>query len=260
MREANMVHRALAETADAIAKREHELRLSDEHTHFILRELSHRSKNLLAIIQSMARQTSRNSRNMAEFERRFEERISGLARSHDLLIGRNWQGAMLADLVESQLAPFVDNTRERVTFAGPDILVRPGAAHTLGMVLHELATNASKYGALSCPSGRIEIDWSVEHPMVEPPHFHMKWREIGGPPVSPPERHGFGHVVIERMTASAFGGAAHVSWERSGFIWELDAPASAIDAAIFSESKPADGDPKVNADVPPAPARVSTPV
>lgn len=257
MREANMVHRALAETAEVIAKREHELRLSDEHTQFIMRELSHRSKNLLAIIQSMARQTSRNSCNMAEFERRFEERISGLARSHDLLIGRNWQGAMLADLVDSQLAPFIDSTKDRVTFAGPDILVRPAAAHTLGMVLHELATNASKYGALSSPAGRIEIDWRLEHPIVDAPHFHMRWRESGGPPVTAPQRHGFGHVVIERMTASAFGGAAHVSWAKSGFMWELDAPAAAIDGTMAVESRPADGDAKVSPEAP-LQAKVST--
>jgi two-component sensor histidine kinase len=241
MREANMVHRAMAEASDVIAKREYELRVSEEHTKFIMRELSHRSKNLLAIIQSMARQTGRNSSSMAEFERRFEERISGLARSHDLLIGRNWQGAMLADLVESQLKPFVDDVNGRVEIIGPDLLIRPAAAHTLGMVLHELATNASKYGALSNAVGRIAITWNVDHRIGRVPRFHMTWRESGGPLVSKPTRQGFGHIVIERMTASAFGGTAAVSWDESGFTWKLEAVASAIDAAgIEEEAEAAD--------------------
>jgi two-component sensor histidine kinase len=186
----------------------------EAHVRLIMRELSHRSKNLLAIVLAIARQTSRTTSNFEEFEQRFNARIQALADAHDLLVEQQWAGAALEDLVRAQLSAF---GTERVTTSGDKVMLRAEAVQNVALALHELATNAVKHGALSVPQGRIAINWT--------PHgdggVRLTWRETGGPPVTEPERKGFGRFVLERVTVNALGSGGTQFWP-SGLVWTCD--------------------------------------
>ena len=130
-----------------------------QHIEFIMRELSHRSKNLLTVIQSIARQTAKQSVDFDQFQHAFDSRLQSLAALHDLLIQHNWEGATISEVVQSQLKPFAN--RDRVDAGGVDVLLKPDVAQIFAMAFHELATNATKYGALSSDGGRVAISWSV---------------------------------------------------------------------------------------------------
>ena len=216
MREANVVGQALEEASRNIR--------------FVMLELSHRSKNLLAVIQAMARQTGRTAGNVKEFETRMIDRIISLSRSHDLLVERSWQGIPVADLVAAQLAPFIDWPEARVSASGPPMRLTPEAAQHIGMALQELATNASKHGALSVPSGRVAIAWGRSAGTAGgEPRFSMSWEESKGPIVLPPARRGFGSTIIEQVVATTLNGTARLDWNESGVVWRLDVPAKAVE-------------------------------
>lgn len=199
----------------------------EEHTRFIMRELSHRSKNLLAIIQAMARQTVRTSRDLTDFQERFTARVRGLSQSHDLLVKRDWRGVPVSELVRTHLLPFVDRSEQGLIISGPSLSLKPEAAQNIGLALHELATNASKHGALSSPSGRIEVRWELAESEGER-RFRMVWQETGGPEVETPSQRGFGHTVVEAMVGRALEGEAHIDWQKDGLVWKLDIPAGAV--------------------------------
>ena len=222
MREANVVGASIGEAAREISHRE-------RHSRLIMRELTHRTKNLLAIIQAMARQTARSSENTTEFLERFGARISGLARSHDLLVEANWEGADLATLIATQLAPFVEDLNRRVSMKGPSLVLRPAAAQNLGMALYELATNANKHGALSHSSGRIGIEWEERVDARGEATFRMRWRESRGPTVLSPCRSGFGRAILEHLVPQGLGGTAHFDWSSEGVIWSLEVPATCLE-------------------------------
>ena len=174
----------------------------------LLDELNHRVKNTLATVQSLATQTLRGAGSPEQFRRTFEARIVALSKTHDLLTTRNWQGADLKDVIAQQLAPYAADPA-RLVLDGAAVALTPRAALTLSMVLHELATNAVKYGALSVPSGRLQVRWTIEQagqsaPGV-PDRLKVLWQETGGPPVRPPERRGFGSRLIERSTSELDG-------------------------------------------------------
>lgn len=232
MREANVIGGALVEAARLIAMREARLREREKHTRLLLRELSHRSKNLLAVIEAMARQAGRAPGDRAAFLERFGARIASLARSHDLLVEKNWQGVRLTDLIRAQLAPFVNAVEQRITMDGPDLSLRPEAAQNLGMALHELGTNASKYGALSVVDGHVRIDWEENRDAAGKACFRLRWQESGGPPVAPPSGRGFGRTILEHIVPSALGGRAHLEWKAEGLVWNLDVPAEAAVMAV----------------------------
>jgi two-component sensor histidine kinase len=202
---------------DITQQRQHE-----QHMRLVMRELAHRSKNLLAIILSMAAQTARNAPSPTEFNARFTQRVQGLAHSHDLLIQKNWLGAPIHDLIRSHLAPFMEPGKARVVLAGPDVVVDPKAAQNIGLALHELATNASKYGALSSPTGRVDITWD----RTPDSHFIVEWKESGGPRVEAPQRRGFGQAVLERLASQALEGAAHLSFNEKGVVWRMEIPST----------------------------------
>ena len=142
-----------------------------------------------------------------------------------LLTGSSWQGATLADLVAAETAPYRSNERDNVRLLGDPVVLRPQAALTLSLVLHELATNAAKYGALSAPGGRIDVSWRHEDELLI-----IGWAESGGPPVQPPSRRGFGSTLIERSVAHELDGVAQISFHPAGLRCELKIPLVSIAA------------------------------
>jgi PAS domain S-box-containing protein len=193
----------------------------EEHNKLLMAEVNHRSMNLLAVVQAVAQQTARLG-DPITFVGRLFERIDGLAASQDLLVKNEWQGVDVADLVEVQLAHFKDLIGTRVLLDGLPARLTPAAAQGIGMALHELATNAGKYGALSNNEGRVQISWRVS--AGNKPTFLMSWLEHGGPNVAPPTRKGFGQMVIGRMVEAAVDGTAEIDYLESGFSWKLSAP------------------------------------
>jgi PAS domain S-box-containing protein len=197
---------------------------AEEQVQFVMRELSHRTRNLLAVVQSMAWKTARTSIDLADFEERFAKRVDALACSHDLLTKKEWRGVRVHDLVQGQLHAFA--AENQVDAHGPDLVLTPESAQSLGLALHELATNAVKHGALSCPSGRIEVAWSADSGHAAERQFCMSWRESGGPETKPPERKGFGYAVIKEMTERALTGQVAIEFRPAGFAWRVAALAS----------------------------------
>ena len=200
----------------------------ETHMHLLMREVTHRSKNLLAIIQAMARQTVKDSITAAEFEQRFSMRLRGLAASHDLLAARDWHGAAVDELVRWQLGPALDAAGIRIGIQGPDLYLTPEAAQNIGLAFNELASNATRFGALSGRDGRVDIAWSLDPEGAEGRRFRISWSESGGPEVSEPRRTGFGHKVVERLTARALDGVVALSFPTSGLTWSLHIPASFV--------------------------------
>ena len=209
---------AFVTTAGTLEKHEKERDEREAHVRLIMRELSHRSKNLLAIVLAIARQTSRTTTNFQEFEERFNARIQALADAHDLLVEQQWVGAALDDLVRAQLSAF---GTERVTYGGQKVLLRAEAVQNVALALHELATNAVKYGALSVPDGRVTIEWKPHGDDPEHRGIRLTWRESGGPPVTQPERKGFGRFVLERVTVNALGSGG-TAFNPDGLVWTCD--------------------------------------
>jgi PAS domain S-box-containing protein len=189
------------------------------HVEFIMRELSHRSKNLLSVIIAIARQSAKQSTSIEDYSVRFEERLSALARLHDLLVQEEWRGASLQAVAHSQIAPFAGS---RVRTDGPEVKLRPDVAQTMSMVFHELATNASKYGALSNEKGSVTVTWGITDAGEK--RLFVQWQERDGPPVVTPQRRGFGTVVVERMSLQVGDASASLKYPSSGVIWYLEAP------------------------------------
>ena len=187
----------------------------EAHLRLLMRELTHRSKNLLAVIQAMARQTARHSGTIESFLDHFSARLQGLARSHDLLVQEGWHGASLLELIRTQLGHYLDQAQPQISVEGPAILLRPEAAQSLGLALHELATNAAKYGALSGPDGRVSITWT-RRAAEEGAGVEIIWNEKGGPDVAQPTNRGFGTLVIERNLSQSLDAEVELSFEPGG--------------------------------------------
>ena len=134
----------------------------------------------------------------------------------------------MADLVRTQLAPFAEDASSRIEASGPPLQLEPTAVHSIALALHELATNAAKYGALSVPDGRVAIDWEISGAETAAGRFRMRWRESGGPPVTQPVKKGFGHVVIAEMVASSLRGQVTLDYAQEGLIWAIDMPCSSV--------------------------------
>ncbi len=189
---------------------------AEERLRLVMREVSHRAKNMLAVIQAIARNSSRLT--PTDFMERFSDRIHALGASMDLLVNNEWRGAEIEDLVRSQLAHFEDLVGTRIRLSGPRLRVTASAAQTLGMALHELGTNAGKYGALSNRSGQVSISWGLEHG----PTFWITWQETGGPTVEAPTRKGFGSVVIDSMIRATFSTSTDIEFAPGGMKWHFE--------------------------------------
>lgn len=201
-----------------------ERRQQQEQMQLLMNEINHRSKNMLGVIQAIARNTA--AADATDFIARFGERVRGLAASNDLLVRNGWRTVDLDDLIRSQLGPFSDFNAGRVILEGAKVALSPVATRALGMALHELATNAAKYGALSNADGRIRLSWSLDDDPEG--RFRMTWAEEGGPAVSQPVRRGFGSKVTTMMVESTTGGRVTTSFQPEGFGWTLDCPGSGL--------------------------------
>ncbi len=198
----------------------------------LMAEVNHRSRNLLAVAQAIARCGVANARTVHEFQERYSERLLALAASQDLLTDRNWRGVPLEALVRAQTARCPE---ERLVSAGPQILMSPNATQTLGLALRELCDNALNHGAFSKADGEVSLVWRIENSEGEP-KLDMIWQERGGPPVNPAPTSGFGKVVIERLTAAGLNASSILRFEPDGVIWRLTAPLK--DIAITGTSDP----------------------
>ena len=188
-------------------------------------ELRHRMKNLLAMVQSIAAQTLRTAPSREDASRIFSERLVALAGTVDALTERTWSTTSMHKLVEGALLPHIDGGG-RIQREGPAVQLAPKQALALTLALHELATNAAKYGALSSPTGQVKLIWAVDGE-GEGGRLRIEWREEGGPPVEAPTRRSFGSRLIEANAAQELGGSAKISFEPGGVVWRAEAPLAA---------------------------------
>ncbi len=213
--ELETVSRALAEAADARVKSENEVR-------FLMREVAHRSKNQLTVIQAMLNQSAASAENATDFAETFRRRVAGLARSTDLMIANATQGVNLVELAKNQLKPFTPADAERVRITGPAVLLDPQASQTLGMALHELSTNATKYGSLANETGIVSLSWAVAGE-----DLNLVWREsramIDKEAIAA-SRKGFGSVVLERMLGMALDAKLDFLVHDDGIEWRVTIP------------------------------------
>jgi PAS domain S-box-containing protein len=186
----------------------------------MINELNHRVKNTLATVQSMAAQTMRGETDLDGAYRKFTLRLMGLAEVHDVLTRERWHGAALQEVAERALKPFASQATGQVMIRGPQVWLQPGAALTMALVFHELATNAVKYGALSVEKGRVNLKWTLDGPTER---LRMEWAETRGPAVAKPTHKGFGSRLIERGLKGELRGHAELSYAPSGLVCTMDA-------------------------------------
>ncbi len=194
-----------------------------ERQALLTREVDHRAKNMLAVVQAALRLT--RATDMPGFIRAIEGRLAALARAQTLLSADHWSGADLRALLHGELSPFIDGSDcgLRVGMSGPQVTLPASATQPLSMAIHELATNAVKYGALSTPSGRLAIDWQVDQPAG--PCLRLRWAETGGPPLlAPPASRGFGSRVLSGTLRDQLGGTVTMDWEATGLICTMEVP------------------------------------
>lgn len=194
-------------------------------------EVHHRANNLLSVVQAVAFHTAREE-NDGQFVDVFCKRIGGLAASHDLLVGSGWDGVTIGELAHSQLSHFDNFFGRRIMLAGPYIKLKPGAAQAIGMMLHELATNASKYGALAGEQGIVNVSWAADRV------FRMSWQETGGPAPQPPVHRGFGSRVLVEMAKHQLDAVVKLEYPAHGVLWHVEAPLERVGDLLPGSSGP----------------------
>jgi len=207
------------------------LKRQEEHLRVVMRELNHRSKNLLTIVMSLARQTSRAFEVPDAFLVRLEERLRSLASAHDELARQEWKGPDLRSVIEGQLKYQIESFPNRIVLDGAPCRLPAEAAHYVGMAIHELGSNAVKYGALSAEQGQVRISWRAESGDA----LQLDWAESGAAVVAPPARLGFGSTILRSLTPRALGGSATHAFEPSGVHWSLSAPLTPQEAEPEAE-------------------------
>jgi two-component sensor histidine kinase len=216
----------IAEVSQALVDASTKRLAAESEVRFLMRELAHRSKNQMTVIAAMAKQTARGAEDVASYVQAFERRILGLARSTDLLLTHGLAGVLLAELVESHIAPFCPLDAARVKLSGPTVRLNAQAAQVLGMAVHELATNAVKYGAFAGNSGALAVRWRVVDQ-----HLDFNWRETVPPGLVVSERVGFGTTVLQSMVGRSLNAEVERHCHDDGMEWRFLIPLSAIDPA-----------------------------
>ncbi len=204
---------------------------TEDRLHFVMNELVHRTKNLLALVQAMMRQVAKGADSVPAYQAAVADRLEGLSRSIDLLTSEQWAGASLRRVIDTHFKGFPQTT-EQTEISGKDFMLKPDAVQNLGLVLHELATNSVKYGALSVPQGRVLLSWrDVTDEERDEPRLCLTWEERNGPPARPSEGSGFGTTIIKNHAAAAFGGTVDIDFRPEGFYWTLTAPRRSFERA-----------------------------
>jgi two-component sensor histidine kinase len=194
--------------------------MAERQQKLLVDELNHRVKNTLATVQAIAAQTLRTTAEPAAFREAFESRLLALSATHDLLTATSWRSAPLRDVILVEFQPYGS---ERYALSGPEIDLAPAEALALGLLFHELATNAVKYGALSLAEGWVDVTWNVREESGGG-RLVLEWLERGGPPVSPPTRRGFGSRLIERSLKGHLGGEAVLEFAADGLRCHIRLP------------------------------------
>ena len=197
---------------------------ADNLQKLILEELHHRIKNTLATVSAIASQSLRTATSIEHGQQAIEGRLLALGQAHDLLLQARWSSTSLAHIVRSATEPYENRDAARFSISGPDIQIVSGSVIALAMMLNELCTNTTKFGALSVPAGRIEIVWSIDENTAR---LHLTWTEKDGPPVHPPSRRSFGTRMIETL-GKQLEGDARLAYEPTGFVYVLDVPLSSL--------------------------------
>jgi len=214
-------------TAADLAAIERERAQHDRQMKLAAAELNHRSKNLLTVVMGMARLIGRDARDLMNFNERFNARLQALARCQDLLIENDWKQASLAEVVRSQIEPFAMG---RVDVTGEPVMLATETIQPFSLLLHELATNAAKYGALSIADGRVALSWSVARGAAGEPTLSLTWRESGGPAARTPDRRGFGTTVIQETCVHSLGGSVTLDFRPDGLVCTCAIPLGAAGA------------------------------
>ena len=213
--------------ASSIARDITDRRQAEHHGDILMNELNHRVKNSLAVVQAIASQTLRGDISLPHARVAFSERLRVMARAHDLLVASNWSGTDLASVIEATIDPH-QGGKSRFGVLGPYVGLRPQLAVTFSLALHELCTNAAKYGALSVPEGRVDITWTITGP-ADNPRLWWQWAESGGPVVKAPLRKGFGSSLIEKVLPMELLGEVNVSYHNTGVICLLQSPVPGLE-------------------------------
>jgi two-component sensor histidine kinase len=208
---------------------------SEQTQRLLMRELDHRMKNTLQVIQAIIRRTARTHLTVPTFEQSLLGRVNAMSSAHELLAQERWLGADASTIIRQEMSNF--DSGNAIDAAGPSIRLNPKAALSFALAVHELGTNASKYGALTAPGGKVLVAWSVDHTGNEP-RFMLSWRESGGPLVKPPAERGFGSMLIERSIAYELEGEATVEYRPEGLVCTIFAPLRTIRPFV---SEPQDG-------------------
>lgn len=204
-----------------------ERKLGDERQRLLLRELNHRVKNTLATVQALATQTVRHARNPSDFLEAFGARLQALGVAHGLLSDREWRGIGIRELVQIEVKPFESAGQERIALSGDDFFLTPDQALGLGLILHELASNALQHGALSVPAGEVGLGWRAEGRRAAR-RLVVTWRETAGPEVRPPDRHGFGSILIRRSLAKVIASEVTHEFRPEGVFAQISMPLEEI--------------------------------
>ncbi|MGE0007597.1 MAG: response regulator [Parvibaculaceae bacterium] len=215
-----------------VAERTEELRLSNDQQTVLAREVDHRAKNALAVAQAIVRLT--HAETIDQYIAAIEGRINALARAHSLLSDSRWQGASLKTIAEDELAPYRGAAGPRYVIDGPDIVLQPVSAQAIALALHELATNAAKYGAFAAKTGRLRLSWKIAP-------LRISWRESGVPGVRPPASQGFGSKVIDLSIKTQLGGDVRFQWISDGLDCTLEIPEAASRAGRGKAEAPTEG-------------------
>ena len=218
--------------ASKIARDITDRKQAEARQRLLTRELHHRTKNLFAVVQAVVSRSFAGKATVEEAQTAVMDRLHSLGQAHILLVDRQWHGTDLRELVSGEMRPF----SERVTVSGPALIMNPQAAQSFALAVHELATNAAKYGALSSPSGRVVIGWSVDQ-SDGGGEFAFHWQEHDGPAVAQPLRKGFGSTVLEQVMAEYATTPPHLEFARGGVVYDVKGPLAAI-AAATPEPRP----------------------
>ena len=213
----------------------------EEHQRLLINELNHRVKNTLAVVQSLARQSLRRGIDPEVARHALEARLAALSAAHNLITQQNWEGARLGEIVENSVRAAMDLDRPRVSWRGPDVHLSPQRAVSIALAVHELCTNATKYGALSVETGRVEIDWRLVPEPAGRRRLVFAWRETGGPRIRPPARRGFGMRLLEQGLASELDGRIQVDFPPEGIVVTLETALPENHVEASDELTPAPG-------------------